>query len=166
MSKIYVDEIAGIASPSTVAIPGHVIQVVRADYSTTTTFSSNTYAETGLSGSITPVSSSSKILVLVKQFFSFWTQTDVEAKAYIKLTRTGSGSGTQLMENIYDLRSADNSSTFKTPVIAGLDYIDSPGTTNALTFTTQHRLESATNITLYGQTNSTPSTILLLEIAG
>ena len=28
MSKIFVDEIAGIASADTVAIPGHVIQVV------------------------------------------------------------------------------------------------------------------------------------------
>ena len=145
---------------------GSVLQIVRADYSTTDTFSSTSYAETGLSATITPSSSSSKILVMVKQFFTFWTATTDGAHALVKLTRTGSGSGTQLMENNYDFRTVDNASTAKIPMIASLDCLDSPGTTNSLTYTTQYRLLDSTNITLYGQNNQTPSTILLMEIAG
>ena len=64
MSKIYVDEIAGIASADTVAIPGHVIQVVQAVKDDTYTLTSHTWTDIpDLSISITPSSTSSKILV-------------------------------------------------------------------------------------------------------
>ena len=45
---------------------GKILQVVNATYSTQTTSSSSTYADTGLSASITPSSSSSKVLVIVQ----------------------------------------------------------------------------------------------------
>jgi hypothetical protein len=42
---------------------GSVLQVVQSNYSTFTSSSSSTYADTGLSASITPASSSNKVLV-------------------------------------------------------------------------------------------------------
>jgi hypothetical protein len=42
-----------------------VLQVVNATYSTSTTSSTTTYADTGLSASITPSNSSNKILILI-----------------------------------------------------------------------------------------------------
>ena len=65
MSKIFVDEIAGIASADTVAIPGHVIQVVQT-VETTTVSESLTAGDFGsalMATNITPSSTSSKILV-------------------------------------------------------------------------------------------------------
>ena len=64
MSKIYVDEIAGIADADTVAIPGHVIQVVQAWKSDSFTTTSTSYVDIpDLSVTITPSSASSKILL-------------------------------------------------------------------------------------------------------
>ena len=65
MSKIYVDEIAGIASPSTVAIPGHVIQVVNSNVagnsaSTTT----GSWIDSTLTINITPTLATSKIYII------------------------------------------------------------------------------------------------------
>ena len=63
MSKIYVDEIAGIASPSTVAIPGHVIQVAQDTSYAQTVISSTSWTDTTLSVTMTPKSASSKFLI-------------------------------------------------------------------------------------------------------
>jgi hypothetical protein len=51
---------------------GAVLQVVNATYSTYTSSSSSTFADTGLTASITPSATSSKILVIVsyKTFYS------------------------------------------------------------------------------------------------
>ena len=65
MSKIFVDEIAGIASADTVAIPGHVIQVVQT-VETGTPSQSLTAGDFGtalMATNITPSSTSSKILI-------------------------------------------------------------------------------------------------------
>jgi len=58
---------------------GKVLQVVNATYATSTTNSTSTYADTGLSATITPSSASSKVLVLVIK------QVDLEV---IKMTKT------------------------------------------------------------------------------
>ena len=50
--------------------PGNVIQVVNASYSTAVTSTSTSFADTGLSASITMSSSTSKILVLISQQFA------------------------------------------------------------------------------------------------
>jgi hypothetical protein len=65
MSKIYVDEIAGIASADTVAIPGHVIQVVQTVEKGTPSESltAGNFGSALLATNITPSSTSSKILV-------------------------------------------------------------------------------------------------------
>lgn len=65
MSKIYVDEIAGIASADTVAIPGHVIQVVEAfktDTETSSVAGNGSFEVSDLVVNITPTSSTSKFL--------------------------------------------------------------------------------------------------------
>ena len=59
------NQLSGLASSSMPT--GSVLQVVNATYSTTVIMSSNTYADTGLTATITPSSTSSKILVVVNQ---------------------------------------------------------------------------------------------------
>ena len=62
-----------------------VLQVVGATYSTQTSSSSSTFADTGLTASITPSATSSKILVFVQQAGCGKTSSDTECQ--LKLVR-------------------------------------------------------------------------------
>ena len=66
--KIASGETLDLKSQGTVTMPtGSVLQVVQAEYSSETSSTSGTYADTGLTATITPTTSSSKILVSVNQ---------------------------------------------------------------------------------------------------
>ena len=65
MSKIYVDEIAGIASADTVAIPGHVIQVVNSNIAGNSDSTTGTaWVDSNLTINITPKFDTSKIYIV------------------------------------------------------------------------------------------------------
>ena len=165
MSKIYVDEIAGIASADTVAIPGHVIQVVQGTTTTDTTNSTSSYSDTTLSASITPSSTSSKILVIVSQ--QAWIDRDSNVSyGQIKLFR----GSTELLQNQYALgveASGGSVGTVKQPTIVALNYLDSPTTTSSTTYKTQGVANTTLNNGLIRfQVGGDPSFITLMEIAG
>ena len=160
MSKIYVDEIAGIASADTVAIPGHVIQVVEGSTTTVAQTGTTTYSSTNLSASITPSSTSSKILVLVAQPITLSTDTADERIAYLRLLR----GTTELVAIPYDAES-DSGVRTKVPINGVISYLDSPSTTSATTYSTEMKLNN-TSADIYVQNNSRRSTITLMEIAG
>ena len=63
MSTLRVDNLQG----QTAGTNRYVVQVVSVDYGTETTSTSSSMADTGLTASITPVSTNNKILVLVHQ---------------------------------------------------------------------------------------------------
>ena len=164
MSKIYVDEIAGIADADTVAIPGHVIQVVQA---TTTTPSSNTtdsYVDSGLSATITPTSASSKILVVASQKFT------------VDRDNTGMNGGLRIVRDSTAILSngtycpyvlAGGASTVQLHILYPLQILDSPNTTSAVTYKTQGRANDTTNNGVVRfQWGNDPSVITLMEIAG
>ena len=156
MSKIYVDEIAGIASPSTVAIPGHVIQVVQntltnAQESTTST----SLTDTTLSASITPSSTSSKILISVSSQWHTLTSAKFVAFA-LKRNTTDIAPG---------INHVGQTTTWGT---VSFSYLDSPSSTDAVTYTL--RFASYDGATVYhgwgnGGVGSTQN-IVLMEIAG
>jgi hypothetical protein len=60
---------------------GAVLQVVNATYSTDTTNGTTTYADTGLTATITPTSATSKILVLVSGMF--WQTNGYGGNAFL-----------------------------------------------------------------------------------
>ena len=64
---------------------GKVLQVVYANYSTATTNTTTTYADTGLTATITPTVNTSKVLILINQ------------KAYVARTGINAGLGIQLL---------------------------------------------------------------------
>jgi hypothetical protein len=138
---------------------GSVLQVVSATYSTETTNSTTTYADTGLSASITPTSSSSKILVLVTiagcQKTSGSSSNGLDLKLLrgstdlITFTRFGGWTGTAL-----NLTFGNNST----------EYLDSPATTSSTTYKVQFRNETGSALVKVQDTSST-STMVLLEIA-
>ena len=152
MSKIYVDEIAGIASPSTVAIPGHVIQVVEGSYSTQTDIATTSYADSGLSVTITPTSSSSKILAIT----NIHGYINGTAKLGFAIVR----GSTQIVEASTAISFVDNNAGVVT-----LTKLDEPNTTGAITYKVQMKKTSATGTMRINQQDG-GSRITLMEIAG
>ena len=141
---------------------GSVLQVVNVTYSTNVTSSSSTFADTGLTASITPSSASNKILVMLTQKFFIATGTSDRGAIKIKLLRGSTG--------IWE----DTEFYFQTTGISGeidrfvsMNYLDSPATTSSTTYKTQFAINStATNKISYVQYGSMPSYLTLIEIAG
>jgi hypothetical protein len=135
---------------------GNVLQVVNATYSTTTSSSSSTYADTGLTATITPTSSSSKILVLVNQCGlaknnNSWLSIRLLRGSTPIITFDGQGGYT-------------GTTTYNSPATAGTCYLDSPSTTSAVTYKTQ-LCSVINNAIVWVQIANEASTITLLEVA-
>jgi hypothetical protein len=130
---------------------GSVLQVVQDVFNTETGTTSTSYvAVSGFAATITPSSTSSKILVLCS------------ASSYINVTN-------QYLGTIY--RGETSLGVFgrlyaqSSPLggILTFNYLDSPSTTSATTYTYYHKVGSGTG---YISVNNYKSTITLLEIAG
>jgi hypothetical protein len=145
---------------------GKILQVVYGQYATATTVASTTYTDTGLSASITPTSSTSKILVLVTQQ-TFFTRTANIMGFGLKLLRGSTA--------VYEPSNTDRygqgwiRATGATEV-AGVSmctfaYQDSPATTSSTTYKIQGACFLATSSgSITFQENSSSSNIVLLEI--
>ena len=178
MSKIYVDEIAGIASADTVAIPGHVIQVVQTvdgtkrNYSLASTFSDHSDLDTN----ITPSATSSKVLVKVSMTFGM----DVSNNAYagFRLLRDdavidgaiGPSTGSRVRVSGAAGETGNSNANMQNVV---LEYLDSPSSTSQLTYSVQVTGYDSRTFTVNatGASDSASgriavSSITLMEIAG
>jgi hypothetical protein len=140
---------------------GSVLQVVNATYSTLTTSSSSTFADTGLTATITPTSATSKILVLVNQCGC--GKESNNTNMYLRLLRSGS-----TIVNIERLAGNTGSTASNFFGSISSSYLDSPATTSATTYKTQFA-SYGNNALVYTQVDSggvaSTSTITLLEIA-
>ena len=155
-------ETVTIPSGVTMTGMGKVLQVVQGSTSTQTSNNTTSYADTTLSASITPSSTSSKILVMLTQKLFLATGTSDRGSVKTKLVR----GATDIWENatIY----------FQTTGISGeidryicVNYLDTPSTTSSTTYKTQFAIDStATNKIAYAQYGSTLAYITLMEIAG
>ena len=147
------------ALPAAIAT-GKVIQIVNAHTGTQATSNSTTYADTGLTATITPSSTSSKVLVLIqqsvgKQGHNTWGQIRV----YRDSTEIG---GTVAGRSIgYTGDSANN--------YVGMGFtnslLDTPSSTSALVYKTQFNNNEAGG-TIRVQVDSGQSYMTLMEIAG
>jgi hypothetical protein len=144
---------------STSSVPvGSVIQVVNAVYTTQTGNSTNVLADSGLTATITPLYSTSKILVIVDQNGCY--NAGVAQGMQITLLR-----GASTLANL-GIRAGGDSVTGVTMSIGSVsgNYLDSPATTSATTYKTQ--FSSLGNVAaVYVQVYSSASTITLMEIA-
>lgn len=141
---------------ATPAAGGKVLQVVNATYSTSTSSSSSTYADTGLTATITPTSATSKILVFVSQTGLSKDTSDTTL-------------GLRLLRGATTLVTFETSAgwTGNGNLIgvggASTTYLDSPATTSATTYKSQFAsLDNASKVTV--QRLSATSTITLMEI--
>lgn len=135
---------------------GGVIQVVNATYGTYVSATTNTYADTGLTASISPKFSTSKILVLVSQRV-FKNQTS-SAGANILLLRNATTLVTDVRVSLNDTSSVGNDQVWS------ICYLDSPATTSSTTYKTQFN-NNAGSGTVYVNLDGNLATITLMEIA-
>jgi len=148
--------LTGLPSP---ALPvGTVRQVVAATYATQTLSSSSTYADTGLSATITPGAVANKILVLALQAGCGKNTGDTGLN--LRLRRAGT---TTLAEHFYVGYTASAATNNVGSHV--LTALDSPATVAAVTYTTQ--LASAANLAqAFVQFNADVSAIYLVEVVG
>ena len=138
---------------------GKVLQVITASYGTAVINSTSTYADTGLTATITPATTGSRILVMV-----------VHADSY----RTGSTSGlvlnlkrgaTEVWNNGTSGDQTDYGTANTVVFSTEFSYLDSPATTSATTYKTQLK-NSTAQASVRTNFNSSPGTsqIILMEI--
>jgi len=162
MSTI-IDGSAGITFPnSTVqASAGVVLQVVNGTTSTQVSSSTTTYADTGLTATITPKFATSKILVLVNQTGIAKSPANTGSAVYLRLLRNGNQ-----LAVIGNAVGFTNTASYNYNSTISTSYLDSPATTSAVTYKTQFANNASVDA-VYVQVSSEPtSTITLLEIAG
>ena len=133
---------------------GTVLQVVNATYATSTTTASTAYSSTGLAASITPTSSSSKILVLVNCLT--YTNGNVRGIS-MQLTR----GATTVWGNTGAYVSYGGGSTIVSTF--GLNYLDSPATTSSTTYTLKFSAPDSATVTV--QWDNQTSVMTLMEIS-
>jgi len=149
---------------------GKIGQVVTDSDNANSVISSTTYADTGLTASITPSATSSKILIIVSQDFQLEASaTTGDIAGGIKLLRdtttlyTGSDDG-----DSFGIRMAPNS--VGTGHILNFNWHfsmeDSPSSTSSITYKTQARTNNTNSrFRLNNQVNGTSiSTITLMEV--
>lgn len=163
MSTLYVDTITEKTAGNGVQIPGHVVQVVNATTSTSTAITGTTYTDTTLTASITPNSSSNKVLVITSSVLDA-RSSDAQSGAGIKLLRDTTTLFSDTTGDAFFINAATSSGL---SIIAGrmsANYLDSPSTTNAVTYKIQGR-GTTSGDTVTFQLNSNVSMITLMEIA-
>lgn len=138
---------------------GKVLQVVSGTYSTATTVSSGTFTDTGLSLSITPTASTSKIMVIISQpTYVFGADNGSSTKLLRGATDIWT-TGTGGYEAVY----YQGASQLR--VLTPIMYLDSPATTSSTTYKTQGRTyATGGGIGVTYQDASATSTITLMEI--
>ena len=136
---------------------GKVLQVVQGTLATVVSSSSSTYADTGLTATITPTSATSNILVIVNH--TGCGKATGDTSLGLRLLR----GSTEI--DVFEV-SAGATSSAATNVIGGVStaYLDSPSTISPVSYKTQ--LASNANVaTVFVQNNSCNGTITLMEIA-
>jgi len=142
---------------------GKVLQVVYANYSTATTNTTTTYADTGLTATITPTLNTSKVLILINQK-AYVARTGINAGLGIQLLRTSTAIYTPDVGGNQGLYTrATGATIMEIQAGVGLQYLDSPATTSATTYKTQSRCYQGGE-TVTTQEGSGISSMTLLEI--
>jgi hypothetical protein len=153
---------ASLASgvPSTAKMPaGSVLQVVQNAYATTTSSTSGTFASSGLSASITPTSSTSKILILVSVAV-YISRAGNDAGAKLQLVRGGTALITQSGASLYIFGGGSAAENITQPF---MQYLDSPATTSSTTYALNFATNGIGTVSI--QYNNNSAYMTLMEIA-
>ena len=162
-----------IPSGGKLTAPGHVLQVVSVVDDTDTSITTATYTDTGLSANITPISTSSKVLVIVNHAI------------YLSRSTTSIYGGYKLLRgstDIFNPNPNDGNGPYGLGYVSGetnsvlsvmhtTQFLDSPSSTSQQTYKTQGRVyiaSSSANIRFnYNAAgNNGKSVMTLMEVAG
>jgi hypothetical protein len=163
----------GAAWKNSLRATGGVLQVVSTTKTDTFTMSSNTFSDiTGLTATITPSSTSSRILIMATLIL---TQNVGVNNGFGRFARNGTGIGIadaagSRTRSIFNV----NSSNGDQPYLAAISFFDSPASTSALTYSVQianngsnslwvNRAQSDSDASFQSRYTST---ITVMEIAG
>ena len=161
MSLIKTDAIQTLAGKPILNSTGSVLQVVENTFSSQVTTSSTSFVTLGsIEASITPSSTSSKILI----FFTTSVYTNSSADScYVTLYRGTVASGTNIGASTEGLGRTWNSSD---QAVQNMNFqiIDEPSTTSAQTYQVGFRTDDSSTIKYFVFSN-TPAQLTLMEIA-
>ena len=142
------------------ALPaGSVLQVVQGTYSTQATNATSTYADTGLTASITPRSASSKILVIANNAVAK-SAANTQSGVGLNIVRDA----TQIIQ--FSVITMYTNSSLANTGAAGVCYLDSPATTSATTYKMQFKNSGANAASVFAQESNSTASIVLMEIQG
>ena len=126
-------DVSGITS-------GKILQVVQGEFTSTTSSVNETGSpvDMGLSASITPSSTSNKILVLVNIGLLGWNQDTTWSIQLVRGSTTiGTGAASSTRIPIHSGGGHTDHSTWQSTSLSGM-YLDSPSTTSATTYKVQY----------------------------
>jgi len=137
-----------------------VLQVVSATYASAAINSTSTYADTGLTATITPSSTSSKVLVYYSQNGCGKEAGNTGSEIQIQLLRTATQIG-------FATGASNNTSSVNYIGSISQAILDSPATTSATTYKTQFKnyVNAASVRCQTSSTGGDVSTIILMEIS-
>jgi hypothetical protein len=158
---------------------GTILQVVSTTKTDAFSTTSTSYtAVTGLTASITPSSTSSKILVIVDTNISNANTAGTSATVHVRLTGGNSddyiGDTAGSRERAaYSLRTIDSKEADLFILARTMTFLDSPNTTSATTYGVEMRVTGSTGVLNRSAddfdsniSGRVPSTITLMEVAG
>lgn len=148
---------AEIKSDGTFYPAGGVVQVVSTTPDLAQVNITNTsYVSAGLSLSITPKSTSSKILI----FCNFTASTN-NGRAH-RMTMYRGATNLAPDDGLARVYTASGGDCWHT---VGINFLDSPSTASSVTYTLYHKSEGGSSVSLYASSAVAP-TLTLMEIAG
>ena len=140
---------------------GTVLQVVQSTYDTQATQTSSTFGNTSFVGTITPLSSTSKVLALCQVAFMNYASTGQTGRGKGRLYRDANNISGDIVAGGYNY----GGSGVLINHTAALNWLDSPATTSATAYTFQMAHINGTETRLnYGA--DVDSHMILMEIAG
>jgi len=137
------------------AAGGKVLQVVQGTYSTATATTSTSYVDTNLTASITPSSTSSKVLVIATLPMKINGSAGDDLQGSMQLVRAS----TSILNYENNLSIYLGAAQWKFPL--SMTYLDSPSTTSSTAYKVQIKSQGKT---ITAQEGNSTSVILLLEI--
>jgi len=149
------------ALPAAIAT-GTVLQTIYGSTLTDYANSGSSYTATGLSASITPSSSSNKVLVIVQQAGHFDNDASDSSRRtnYLALFRDSSEIAGQKQ------KCSKNFNSKSVPISFSFNSLDTPNTTSEITYSTKAKGDSGGSWTIELNSDSSRSEIILMEIAG
>ena len=143
---------------------GKILQVVSVTSTTVTSNTTATFADTGLTATIS-ISASSKVLIIASQQLDVMRDGQPDARAVIKLLRGSTDIFAPGNNKSFGVEGANGNLVLQ--MLMTMSFLDTGASTGSNTYKTQFKVNSAdNNAKIRISDDSSPSTMTLLEVAG